>query len=98
MPLLGSCGASSPPNRIATENRQSIESFIIIGTTTKNDVLGRLGEPEKETSTGSATLRWKYHYLKLMPGLFGSITKSKNLEIDFNDDGVVTDYKYTGYE
>lgn len=100
--LLAGC-AGTGNERLRAETEASVSTKIIEGRTTKDEVRGIFGSPNKTSFTDSGLEIWNYEFAKVSAdavsyipiiNLFGSSAsgKKKELVVLFNEDQIVQRY------
>lgn len=99
--LVGCAGTGN--ERLRAENEESVSTKIVEGVTTKNEVRGMFGSPNKTSFTDSGLEIWNYEFSKVtadavnyipIVNWFGSSASGtkKELVVLFNHENVVQRY------
>jgi outer membrane protein assembly factor BamE (lipoprotein component of BamABCDE complex) len=86
--LLAGCGTGV--RSIGNESIETLRQKIIVGRSTRADVLNHLGQPNRMGSTGPGQQYWSY----TLSGLFGS--NIRIITVSFNANGVVDNFTFSG--
>ena len=106
--LVNGCAGTAGSREIKDETQESINSKIIKGTTTKQDIHAMFGDPMQTNFTDSGNEVWHYDFFRVKPKAidfvpFASAFKSgmnqdqKELVILFDQNGVVKNFSLQNF-